>query len=188
MNEFIKKYEEIWKDTPVSLLDNYNYHLKLTENLDNLKSDKFDFESLYKIVLWKLNRFPYIEQDLINRLKNVSTVQPQHHEECGDLIKDLLKTPGIALPISSTILRFLNPRTFQIIDDRTYRILFPGKTKYPSKGKKVTDSYLKKSVEIYFKYLDKIHEISSEKLPFEYADRILYLLDIKLGNKIGSKT
>ena len=43
----------------------------------------------------------------------------------------------------------------------------------------------KKIVTFYFAYLDKLHKISDSSLPFEEADRILYLLDIKKGNKIG---
>lgn len=97
----------------------------------------------------------------------------------------MLKSPEIALPMASTILRFLNPSVFQIIDDRVYRIVRPKKPKYPAKPQKVNERYLTSSSEIYFEYLDELHKRSSAKLPFEKADRILYELDIKLGNKIG---
>jgi len=40
---------------------------------------------------------------------------------------------------------------------------------------------------MYFDYLDELRKVASEKLPFELADRILYQLDIELGNKIGQK-
>ncbi|MCB1676005.1 MAG: hypothetical protein KDI01_06925 [Halioglobus sp.] len=90
--------------------------------------------------------------------------------------------------MASTILRFLNPRVFQIIDDRAYRVLLPGREKYPTKPARITDGYVKKSVAIYFDYLNELWGIASDKLPFENADRILYQLDITLGNNIGKTT
>jgi len=188
VSDFIEEYNEIWGDNPADLLDDYDYHLELTKELDDLDPEEFNHETFYKIVLWKLSRFPYISEELISRLKDISSIEPKKHEESRDIIKDLLRTSGIALPMASTILRFLNPKAFQIIDDRAYRVLLPDEPKYPTKPQKITEGYLNKSIDIYFNYLDRIHEISSEKLPFESADRILYLLDIKLGNKIGSKT
>jgi hypothetical protein len=89
--------------------------------------------------------------------------------------------------MASTILRFLNPKTFQIIDDRAYRVLLPREAKYPSKPNKLTETYVTTSIEVYFKYLDELHKVSSRKLPFHMADRILYQLDIELGNAIGSR-
>jgi len=89
--------------------------------------------------------------------------------------------------MASTILRFINPSVFQIIDDRAYRVLFDGEAKYPTKPVKITDKYINTSIDIYFKYLNELHRVCSEELPFEFADRILYKLDIQLGNKIGDK-
>ena len=188
MSQFIDEYREIWGDNPESLLVDYDYHLKLTKELDDLNPDDLNHEMFYKIVLWKLSRFPYITDELLNKLKGISLIEPKKHKQAREVIMELLNTSGIALPMATTILRFLNSKAFQIIDDRAYRVLLPGEPKYPTKPQKITDGYLNKSIEIYFTYLDKIHEVSSVKLPFESADRILYLLDIKLGNKIGSKT
>ena len=61
--------------------------------------------------------------------------------------------------------------------------MYPSK---PANGASL-DRYLTNSVDIYFKYLDAMHEIVSERLPFNLADRILYQLDIALGNKIGDR-
>lgn len=188
MSDFIEEYGDQWGSEPTSLLDEYDYHPKLTDELDKLDAEKFNHETLYKIVLWKLSRFPYIADELVNELKGIKDIAPKKHQEARDILGKLLRTPGIALPMASTILRFINPNAFQIIDDRAYRVLLPGEAKYPSKPQKTTDGYIDKSVEIYFKYLDRMHEICSEKLPFDQADRILYQLDIKLGNKIGEKT
>lgn len=86
--------------------------------------------------------------------------------------------------MASTIFRFLNPDVFQIIDDRAFRVVCSNK-KIPTKPLQVTEKYLEKSCEVYFDYIDQLHEICNDTLPFKEADRILYLLDIKLGNKIG---
>ena len=185
MISIIEKYSDQWGNNPTGLLDEYSYHSELTDELDKLDAEGFNYEMLYKIVLWKLNRFPYITDELLNELKGIKNIKPKKHREAQNILEKLLKTRGIALPMASTILRFINPDTFQIIDDRAYRVLFHEKKKYPSKPQKITDRYINKSTETYFEYLDKIHEISSEKLPFDKADRILYQLDIKLGNKIN---
>ncbi len=86
--------------------------------------------------------------------------------------------------MASTILRFINPKVFQIIDDRVFRVL-DLKGSIPNKPQKINDKYLEKCCNIYFGYLDELHKICNDNLPFELSDRILYLLDIKLGNKIG---
>jgi len=188
MSDFIEDYSDQWGDNPAGLLDEYNYHPELTDELDQLDVESFNHEMLYKIVLWKVSRFPYITDELVNELKGIKQIAPKKHQEAGDILGKLLKTRGIALPMASTIFRFINPNAFQIIDTRTYRVLFPGKVKHPSKPQKITDGYINRSKEIYFRYLDRIHEVCSDKLPFDKADRILYQLDIKLGNKISKKT
>jgi len=188
MSDIIEKYKANWGDDPRALLENYSYHTDLTRKLDALNADNFNKEILYEIVLWKLSRFPYMAPTLLEELKNVATIDPKKHESAREIIGKLLRSSGVALPMASTILRFLNPKAFQIIDDRAYRVLFPGNAKYPSKPAKVTDGYINTSIKIYFDYLDELHRVESEKLPFEQADRILYQLDILLGNSLGDKT
>ncbi len=188
MNDFIESYSEEWGDDPVSLLKDYKVQPELTAELESINGSDLDYETLYKIVLWKLNRFPRIPAELLEELKNIPAIAPMKHEKSLEIVKKLLKSPGVALPMASTLLRFLNPKAFQIIDERAYRVLYPHDKKYPGKPKAKLERYLDESTKIYFSYLDKLHSISSDKLPFEKADKILYLLDIKLGNKIGGKT
>lgn len=188
MNDFIEKYKDQWGDNPSGLLNEYDYHPELTDELDHLDVTNFNREIFYKIVLWKLSRFPYATDELISQLKEVKEIAPKQHHKAKGILEALLKTRGIALPMASTILRFINPYAFQIIDDRAFRVLLPGEPKYPSKPQKITDTYIKKSIEIYFMYLNRMHEVCSRKLPFWKADRILYQLDIRLGNEIGKKT
>lgn len=188
MHEFIKKHKEIWSNNPRGLLNKYEYNKELTEELDRLDSQKLNKEIFFKIVLWKLNRYPYISDDLIEDLKDISDLEEHSDPRASKTIGKLLKTRGIRLPMASAILRFLNPYVFQIIDDRAYRTLQPGSRKYPEKPQKITDKYIQESTKIYFEYLDKIRKISESSpacFPFDKADRILYQLDIELGNKIG---
>jgi thermostable 8-oxoguanine DNA glycosylase len=184
MNDFTKKYSKIWKDDPKKLLKSYDYQLELTKQLDNLSIDKFDRKIFYEIILWKLNRYPQIDNTLIEKLKPLSSLKPKEHYKSKQLLKELLSCRGIRLPMASTILRFINPNVFQIIDDRVFRVL-ELEGKIPTKPKNINNNYLEKSCEIYFHYLDRLRDICNEKLPFEDSDRILYLLDIKLENKIG---
>lgn len=188
MNAFLQEHKEFWGNSPTSLLKEYEFQPVLTAELDLIKPIDLEIETIYKIVLWKLDRFPQITYEQVKKLKGLSRLNPKEHKKAKELLEDLLKTTGIALPMASTILRFVNPKVFQIIDDRAYRVAFPNATKrYPNKPIKITDGYLANSTKIYFEYLDKLHLISSDKLPFHLADRILYQLDKKMGNKIGQK-
>ena len=185
MSEFVIKYKNIWGDEPANLLDKYTFQTLLTAKLDNLNASNFSRQDLYEIVLWKVNRFPEVDDALLDELKELSGLENGQHKTSEGVLKKLLCCKGIALPMASTILRFINPAVFQIIDDRAYRVLLPGKKMYPSKPQKITDGFINNSCSIYYNYLDEINKITSEKLPFSLADRILYQLDIELGNKIG---
>ncbi|PJZ76318.1 hypothetical protein [Leptospira neocaledonica] len=188
MENIIKKYDYIWGDDPQSILANYSYQNETTKKLDNLDVSDFNRESLYEILLWKLDRSIDISTELIQELKYVTTIKEKEHFQVRGILEKLLRVSGIGLPMASTILRFLNPRVFQIIDDRVFRIVFPkGRKKYPAKPFPLNDKYIENSIEIYFEYLDILLLLCSQKLPFYMADRILYQLDIALGNRIGSK-
>lgn len=184
MTSFIEKYADIWGDNPQQLMAEYNYQSALTEQLDTLSPSDFDREKLYEIVLWKLNRFPQLEDDLLEKIRDLSSLTAGSHRASESVLKELLTCHGIRLPMASTILRFINPSIFKIIDDRVFRVLnLEGKI--PVKPTKVHEKYLQKCCDVYFNYLDELHKVCDDSLPFEESDRILYLLDIKLGNKIG---
>ncbi len=182
------KYRSVLGDNPRALLEQFEYQKELTEKLDTLDLEKFDRKLFYEIILWKLNRFPIIEDQLINELRRVKKICPKEHREVKEILRQLLCCKGISLPMASTILRFLNPKTFQIIDDRAYRAVYDKRAAYPSKPREMTEKFLRKSEEIYFKYLDDLHQISDEygdSLPFNFADRILYLADIEGCGRFG---
>ncbi len=162
----------------------YGYNPDLTAKLDKLELERLNREQLYEIVLWKVDRFPVISDELIEQLKSLGSYKNGEHKNAGTLLKKLLQCKGIALPMASTILRFANPKVFQIIDVRAFRVLTDGIGSYPKKPQLITEGYLKNSCDIYFGYLDELCELQGENFPFENMDRILYQLDIKLRNSI----
>ncbi|NMY91842.1 hypothetical protein SAMN05216279_115100 [Pseudomonas oryzihabitans] len=187
MEDFIKRHEDAWGDNPLGLLEDYEYQPELTKKLDELDSTQLNEQTLLEIVLWKLNRYPQLDTSLLEELKAVGRLKAKQHRDAKDLLGRLLLSAGVRLPMASTILRFVNPDVFQIIDERAFRMLRPGCENYPDKPvvKKRLTAYVEMSSAIYFDYLDAIHEVASDRLPFRQADRILYQLDIKRGNKIG---
>jgi hypothetical protein len=185
MPSLVEQYESVWGTNPREILHDYAYQPELTAKLDALSGGDLTQEHFYEIVLWKLNRFPRLAGGLLYELRTIAALKPREHKRADRQLKALLQSPGIALPMASTVLRFLAPEVFQIIDDRVYRIVFPGRAKYPSKPSTPSNVYLEASVNIYFDYLDELHRQACDVLPFREADRILYQLDIKLGNEIG---
>lgn len=78
--------------------------------------------------------------------------------------------------MASTILRFKNPKIYQILDQRVYRFIYPKKTlKYSSN--------LNDQINLYIQYLTDLKTICIEiKIDYSISDRILYSLD-KFHNK-----
>ncbi len=171
MNPFIQKYKDFWGKNPKSLLKDYNYQPEATKLLENMKTEEFNRQWLYEMILWKLGRSPLIEDTLIQELKTLKSIKPKHHREGLEIFEKLLACKGFGLAMTSTIFRFLNPSTFQIIDRRAYRSLY-------------STTLSGQKSETYFAYLDKLWEVCDEDLPFAQADQILYQLDIKQGNKL----
>ncbi|UUQ64881.1 hypothetical protein NLK61_27425 [Pseudomonas fuscovaginae UPB0736] len=189
MEDFIRRHQDVWGDNPSVLMDRYDYQSELTKKLDGLDATQLTEQTLLEIVLWKLDRYPQLDTSLLEEIKAVGHLKAKQHREAKDVLGKLLLSSGIRLPMASTILRFVNPDVFQIIDERAFRMLRPNLKNYPDKPvvKTRLSAYVEKSSEIYFDYLDAIHEVVSEKLPFRLADRILYQLDIERDNKIRQK-
>lgn len=195
MGTLIQKYAKYWGKNPSSMLKKYDYQPTLTPRLDASSGKRFSRDTLHQIVLWKVNRWPdEITRSQMGQLSALAKLQPKQHRQAEDLLKELLQIKGIGLPMASTIFRFVNPRVFQIIDDRAFRVIkqfLPREknAKYPSKPNKPSsrqlENYLQNSCDRYFVYLDALHKNSSKRLPFEMADRILYQVDVEAGNKVG---
>ena len=169
----IKKLSEIESlNTKLKLAKTlFNYQEDLTTELDKYNID-FTEQHILKIILWKLNRYPLITSDhtrMLNDLKN-----NYNDEKAKNSIMRLLKVKGLDLPMVSTILRFLLPDKFQIIDQRSYRILYGKELKFSTSKEKKTQQYLD--------YLKELHlQCELYQINFCEADRVLYSLD-KIAN------
>ena len=94
----------------------------------------------------------------------------------------LLKTNGVQLAMASSILRFRNPKIYQIIDQRVYRMIYEGKELKLSTylSKKNIDN----QIELYLKYLSDLTKVCSDlNIEFEKSDRILFMADRRLNKK-----
>lgn len=133
MEDIIKRHEDAWGDNPRDLLKESKYQLELTKKLDGLDLTQLNEQMLLEIVLWKLNRYPQLDSSLLDELKALGPLKAKHYKEAKNVLGKLLLSPGVRLPMASTILRFVNPDVFQIIDDRAFRMLSPGRKNYPDK-------------------------------------------------------
>lgn len=153
----------------------FNYQKSLTKRLDIL-DDNFDQGIINEIVLWKVNRYAELSVETLCLINSISTTADIIDVALTKrVLKCLIKEPGIQLPMASTILRFRNPKIYQIIDQRVYRLLYGVVLKMPLY---VSDKNIDSQIDLYLGYLTKLKIVSeSIGIPFDEADRILYLLD-----------
>lgn len=165
----------------------FTYQNELTTKLDS-NTNLFNQDIINEIVLWKVNRYAKLDDEtllLINEIENDST--ELDIEKTKDILKKLLLTKGIQLPMASTILRFRNKNIYQIIDQRVFRIIYQDKTlkisTYPS------EKNIKVQIDIYLNYLSELR-ILCQKLQISFcdADRILYMADkrINVSHKLNN--
>lgn len=156
------------KDLDIST---FIYQVELTKKLDNINSD-FNQEILNEIVLWKVNRYAKFDEETINLLNKINRNDESLNQNLtGDILLNLLNQKGVRLAMASTILRFKNPKIYQIIDQRVYRFIYGNELKY-------SETNLKLQIVIYIDYLEKLNEVCEKyQIKFEDADRILYKMD-----------
>ena len=172
------KATEFSGDLSVYLQD-FDFQHELTKKLDRIDDQDFTQELVNEIVLWKVNRYVKINQELIHKLSLLMRLNNGEHRHGIEALNILLKTHGVDLPMASTLMRFRNPLVFQIIDRHAYRAIYG--RKFPlhagsPKNLKITT---------YFDYLDKIIELCRERsLDFSTSDRLLYVFDKKHNGKL----
>lgn len=160
-------------------LELYKYQPELTQRLDDIGNSIITSEVLHEIVLWKINRYPNVPEAILVRVNLLKNLERKRYRDAEPVIIDLLSCKGVDLPMASTLLRFRNPETFQIIDRHAYRAVY-GK-KYPL----YANSPSKLKTETYFNYLEALHELSEKKsILFRDLDRALYEFDKKRNGKL----
>jgi len=178
-------------------LDEYKYQDSLSKKLENYKGE-FDQNTINEIVLWKTNRYADISSmdsnikllDVINSIDPLWTVNEYNENFTREVISKLLAIDGIRLAMASTILRFRNPKIYQILDQRVYRFLLNQNYELPlTKGNKIPDNNANESAETYVVYLAKLkHFCTEHNVSFSESDKVLYLVDKKVGKeKLGQK-
>lgn len=164
-----------YDDNNHSLNYKFNYNLdEITEIKNKIKNEDLSINNIRQIALWKYNRIINIQEDVLKKLNE--TVQKEniniHCEEVKDLIEDLIKCKGVGMPLASTILKFLRPDIFPIIDVRAYRAVF---------DKKIN----KYTYSEYIEYCKRIYEISKKTgINLNEIDEQLYEFDKQYNGKI----
>lgn len=153
-------------------LRRYTYQPELTTKLDALPDAPFSQETINEIVLWKVNRYAALPEEIRDGLYRLRSLKANEHESATSVIQSLLGYGGVDLPMASTFLRFQNPDVFQIIDRHAYRAVV-GEA-YPHYAATPAD----KKVSTYFCYLGKLRSLADSRgLQFRDLDRILYVFD-----------
>jgi hypothetical protein len=163
-------------------LKNYSYQKILTKILDEKTTDpsiEVDQNYLNEIVLWKVNRYALFDQDIMTLLNEIKREQSSKINENSTkkILTLLLKTPGVQLPMASTILRFMNPKIYQIYDQRVGRFI---EFENPHSGiqSAKSEALIAKTIDFYLNYLTRLRLISKEiNIEFELLDRVLYIAD-----------
>ena len=168
-----------YKKDVEAFLSDYVYQTELTEHLDNLSGVKFNQELINEIVLWKVNRYALLSDQILSELNTLTNLRRGQHCQSKTVLNKLLKTRGIDLPMASAILRFRNPCVFQIIDRHAYRAVYGEKYPlYPA-------SPNHRKINLYFEYLDKLIEISNNRnLEYKMLDRLLYEFDKQINGQL----
>ena len=160
---------------------NYSYQPDLTLILDGLNKD-FDQNIINAIVLWKVNRYVNLSEDVLASINKIDKNDTEIDVELTTkILRKLLDTKGIRLAMASTILRFKNPNIYQIIDQRVYRFVYGEELKYSLND-------IDKQIKLYLCYLKMLKSKSKEyNFDFKNADRILYEMDKEYNKELKIK-
>lgn len=157
----------------------YKFQPELTKRLDNLETTSIVQSVINEIVLWKVNRYVRLDDENIDQLKKLKSLKVGEHKKGNDVLKALLGVNGVDLPMASTILRFINPKVFQIIDRHAYRAVYG--TKYPL----YQATPAERKISLYFDYISYLIDLCKSKgLAFTTIDRLLYIFDKKKNGKL----
>jgi len=168
-----------WNGDLTIFLKDYDYQPDLTRKLDALAVTPFDQAVVNEIVLWKVNRYAPLQTDALDALNELAQAKPKTHRQTAAQVAQLLDQSGVDLPMASTLLRFQNPKVFQIIDRHAYRAVTGDD--YPL----YSASGVQRKIDVYFQYLDDLFALADTKsVPFHELDRILYIFDKQQNGKL----
>lgn len=177
-----------------SYIKDFTYHPDLTSRLDGYgKNDKFTRSTFDEITLWKVSRYPDINEEIIDAVNELA--QYDTLDEATDSLKRalnlLLNAKGVRLAMASTYLRFRNPQVFQIIDQRVYRqvqIIWYKRDPNPKnpKLKLTVPRKIENQIDLYVQYLRDLRSMcQKENVEFFEADRVFYMKDKGEKHKVN---
>ena len=156
----------------------FTYNERETKLINNYvdSGGNIDIYFLRRVALWKMDRVLEISDDVIHLLSKIAGNKTVSIKDTiiRDVIERLVNSMGVGYPLASTILKFINPKVFPIIDVRAYRAAF-GIKLYSS-------TYTFEKYIEYAEYVKKISEL--KKIPFNEVDEQLYAWDKKNNEKI----
>lgn len=166
-----------YENDPDEFLENYNYQVNLTKKLDNLRRVTFTQSIVNEILLWKVNRYASLDNEILLSIDNLRTLTNGEHRQAQTVLESLLSIHGVDLPMASTLLRFRNSEVFQIIDKHAYRAIYSRDYPlYTSSSRKIST---------YFVYLDEVIKLCRKRnLEFQTIDRLLYRFDKQINGKL----
>ena len=154
----------------------YNPHETVYLNKKMNNNTKLNIEDIRRIALWKLDRIINIPDEVIEDLRKIADEKSLDIKDnkTQKIIERLLLCEGVGFPMASTILKFIRPDVFPIIDVRSYRAIF---------GVKLYSSQY--SLEKYIKYVEEIYNIRDcLKIDLPLIDQQLYCFDKEFNGKI----
>ena len=93
----MKKNEVIKNYTDVQLKNvDYQYNPDLTKALDHINGP-FSYEDVFKITLWKVDRYPYIDKVTLATLNELETQKHFSEDVLLQILDTLLRVKGIGL-------------------------------------------------------------------------------------------
>lgn len=145
-------------------------------NIDKYNETSRDIHDLRRVSLWKLNRILEVSDDIIEGLRKLASLRTIeiNSEPIKKIINELVSSDGIGFPMASSILKFIRPDIFPIIDVRAYRALT---------GKKLYSSQY--NIELYVNYVEQLREYADKlNMPLSDMDEQLYEFDKEHNGKI----
>jgi thermostable 8-oxoguanine DNA glycosylase len=133
-------------------------------------------DDLRQVSLWKSDRTLNVSDETLAKLAELSA---KTHVTIDDpIVKEVLEmlvdSQGIGLPMASSILKFINPKVFPIIDVRAYRALTGTKAHQRTY-----------TVDNYIAYTKQLTAIAAKwNRPLRDIDEQLYCFDKKHNKKI----
>lgn len=156
----------------------FEYNADETKELNRRLNHNVNFDicDLRRVSLWKLDRVLRVSETMLLKLREIAAKDDLVITDIAarEVIEGLVDSGGIGFPMASSILKFIRPDVFPIIDVRAYRALT---------GRKIY--YKTYTLEKYLDYAQRLRKISeTSSLPFCKIDEQLYCFDKSHNSKI----